>query len=262
MKKLTILVFAFAALLTACEKKTSQPDTPQEDLAAKKMLQGIWVDEDAQTVVFQAKGDSIFYPDTTSLPVGFQIVGDTLVLHGANDVKYQVIKQTQHLFVFKNQNGDDIRLTLSDNPDDAHAFSREKPQALNQNQTIRRDTVVSYNGDRYHCYVQVNPTTFKVVKTTYNDEGVEVGNVYYDNIVNLNVYRGATRLFSHDFRKKQFEKYIPQDIIKQAILNDVIFKGIDGEGIHYWVSIGVPDSMSSFQVEVVITYDGQSKIKA
>ena len=66
MKRLTILVVAFLALLTACENKASSPNTPQEDTTAKKMLQGIWVDEGAQTVAFKAKGDTIFYPDTTS----------------------------------------------------------------------------------------------------------------------------------------------------------------------------------------------------
>ncbi|WP_337637116.1 hypothetical protein [Hallella sp.] len=54
MKRLTILVVAFLALLTACENKASSPNTPQEDTTAKKMLQGIWVDEDAQTVAFKA----------------------------------------------------------------------------------------------------------------------------------------------------------------------------------------------------------------
>lgn len=261
MKKLTILALAFAAMLTACNSKPNATDKPQEDLAAKKMLQGIWVDEDAQNVAFRAKGDTIFYPDTTSLPVYFQIIGDTLVLHGANVVKYPVVKQTRHLFVFRNQNGDEVRLTLSDNPDDANAFRHEKPQVLNQNQVIRRDTVVTYNGERYHCYVQVNPTTYKVVKTSYNDEGVEVGNVYYDNIVNLNVYHGATKLFSRDFRKRQFAGYMPQALLEQAILNDLLFKGIGKDGIHYVASLGVPDDMSSFQVQVIVGFDGRLKMR-
>lgn len=261
MKRLTILVVAFLALLTACENKASSPNTPQEDTAAKKMLQGIWVDEDAQTVAFKAKGDTIFYPDTTSLPVYFQIIGDTLVLHGVNEVKYPVVKQTRHLFVFKNQNGDEVRLTLSDDPDDANAFRHEKPQAINQNQLIRRDTIVNYEGERYHCYVQVNPTSYKVVKSSYNDEGVEVGNVYYDNIVNLNVYQGAKKLFSRDFHKQQFASFIPKDVIQQVILNDVLFKKVDQEGIHYTASLGMPDNISSFQIELIVSYEGKLRMK-
>ena len=261
MKKLTILVLAFTMMLSACNNKADKSNKPQEDIAAKKMLQGIWVDEDAQTVAFKAKGDTIYYPDTTSLPVYFQIINDTLVLRGANIVKYPVVKQTRHLFVFRNQNGDEIKLTLSDDPDDANAFRHEKPQVLNQNKVIRRDTVVMHNGERYHCYVQVNPTTSKVVKTSYNDDGVEVDNVYYDNIVNLNVYHGANRLFGRDFRKQQFAGYIPSELLRQAILNDLIFKNVNKDGIHYIVSLGVPDNMSSYQIELIVGFDGKFKMK-
>ncbi len=57
--------------------------------------------------------------------------------------------------------------------------------ALNQNTLIKRDTVVVRGDEKYHLYVQVNPTSYKVYKSSYNDDGVEVDNVYYDNIVNL-----------------------------------------------------------------------------
>ncbi len=261
MKKNTIFALAFAALLGACGHKADQPGKPQEDIAAKKMLQGIWVDDDAQTVAFKIKGDTIYYPDTTSIPAYFQIIEDTLVLHGGNIVKYPIVKQAQHLFIFKNQNGDEVKLVLSSDPDNANAFRHERPQVINQNQTIRRDTVVAYNGERYHCYVQVNPTTFKVVKSSYNDEGVEVGNIYYDNIVNLNIYHGATKLFSRDFRKQQFATYIPKNLLNQAILNDLLIKDIDHEGIHYLASLGIPDNMSSFQVEVTVGFDGKLNMK-
>lgn len=55
MKKLTILVLAFMALMTGCNSKPNGADKPQEDLAAKKMLQGIWADEDAQNIAFRAR---------------------------------------------------------------------------------------------------------------------------------------------------------------------------------------------------------------
>ena len=75
-------------LLVGC--KQSNPEqpapTPVEDKEAKQMLEGIWINEDEQSVAFRAKGDSIFYPDSTSLPVAFQIFGDTLVMHGASEI--------------------------------------------------------------------------------------------------------------------------------------------------------------------------------
>lgn len=49
------------------------------------MLQGIWLnDDDEDDVAFRVKGDTIYYPDSTSQPVYFYIAGDTLVMKGAN----------------------------------------------------------------------------------------------------------------------------------------------------------------------------------
>lgn len=263
MRKIFVLVLTLLTLYaaTSCRKKSVAEDTvPQENLEAKKMLQGIWLNEDEQNVVFKAKGDTIFYPDSTSLPVYFQVVGDTLVLHGANVAKYSIIKQTQHLFVFRNQNGDEVKCVLSEDPEDNSFFSNERPQAesLNQGDLIKRDTVVEYSGERYHCYVQVNPTSYKVVSQSYNDDGVAVDNVYYDNIINLNVYHGASKLFGGDFRKQQLQGRVPQEFLSQGILSDLTLKICDDKGIHYIASLIIPGaSMSSYQVEVVVGYDGK-----
>ena len=247
--------------MASCRKGGRKPETVEEDFAAKKMLQGIWVDEDEQDVAFKAQGDTIFYPDSTSQPVYFQIINDTLVMHGANLAKYPIVKQTRHLFIFKNQNGDEVRCVLSDDPDDASSFSAKRPLPINQNQLIKRDTVVMENGERYHCYVQVNPTTYKVISPTYNDDGVEVDNIYYDNIINLNVYHNATKLFGGDFNKRQFSKWVPPQFLKESILSDMTFDRCDEKGIHYTASLIKPeDSMGSYQVDVMVTYNGHLKI--
>lgn len=254
-----LLLFFIIAGLSSCRKTSGAIIEPEENLSAKKMLQGIWVDEDGQNVAFKASGDTIFYPDSTSQPVYFQVVGDTLVLHGVNVTKYAIIRQTSHLFVFRNQNGDDVKCVRSDDPDDASLFSRERPLVLsvNQGQLIKRDTVVMYGNERYHCYVQVNPTTYKVVSQSYNNDGVAVDNVYYDNIINLNVYRGAQKLFGADFRKQQFGNEVPEQYLRQGVLSDFLFDRCDERGIHYVASFIIPGaSMSSYQVEVVITYGG------
>lgn len=242
-------------------KQTSQAEEPQEDRNAKQQLQGIWVNDEDEDIAFKAKGDTIFYPDSTSQPVYFQVFGDTLVLHGANDVKYPIVKLTHHLFIFRNQNGDEVKLKLSENPDDASLFMVERPEALNQNQLIKRDTIVTQGSEKYHCYVQINPTTYKVIKASYNDEGVEVDNVYYDNIINLHIYHGAQKLFSRDFRKQAFEGKVPKEFLRQSILSDLKLSGVDATGIHYVASLVIPDSMSSFEVEVAISYDGRMMMR-
>jgi hypothetical protein len=259
-----LLCAMLLAGISSCRKSSSPAqEAKQEDLAAKKMLQGIWVDEDEQDVAFKAKGDTIFYPDSTSQPVYFQIIDDTLVLHGANVAKYPVVKQTAHLFVFRNQNGDEVRCVLSDDPDDATFFSSRRPLPINQNQVIKRDTVIDYNGERYHCYVQVNPTTYKVTAPSYNDDGVEVDNVYYDNIINLNVFHGAQKLFGGDFKKQQFTKRVPSQFLNGSILSDLTFDHCDEKGIHYTASLIKPgDSMGSYQVDVTVSYKGHLEIES
>lgn len=99
MKDRLLIFTLLLVMLSACTgKKAQEAPKPTEDQKAKQMLQGIWVNDDEQTVAFRAKGDTIYYADSTSQPVYFQIFGDTLVLHGVNDVRYPILRQAPHLF--------------------------------------------------------------------------------------------------------------------------------------------------------------------
>ena len=181
-------------------------------------------------------------------------------MKGARDVKYPILKQVAHLFEFKSPSGDVIKLTKTSDKTYLKSFQQEKPIALNQNQLIKRDTVVSHGENRYHLYVQVNPTTYKVFKSSMNDDGVQVDNVYFDNIINLNVFHGANKLFSHDFKKKDFENKVPESFLEQAVLSDLLFERIDEKGIHYLAVLAMPDSSLSYQVKIVVSYQGKLEI--
>lgn len=233
-----------------------------EDLNAKKMLQGIWLNDDADDVAFRVKGDTIYYPDSTSQPMYFYIASDTLVMRGASEVKYPIVKQAAHLFEFKNQGGDIIKLIKTSDQSYLKAFVQQQPVALNQNQLIKRDSVVAFGDEKYHVYVQVNPTSYKVFKSAYNDDGVQVENVYYDNIVNLNIYNGANKLFSRDFHRADFSKKVPKEFLNEAILSDLVFGKIDKDGVHYFAVLAQPDSNISYQVEVIVSFKGQMKIQS
>lgn len=258
-----LVLLCAATAIVACAPKTPKNEGKvEEDKVAKQMLQGIWINADDESVAFKVKGDTIFYPDSTSSPAYFQIFRDTLVIHGADDtVKYPIVKQAPHLFMFNNSNGETVKLTLSEDALDKFQFDNNKAQVLNQNQLIKKDTLVSYEDMRYRCYIQVNPTTYKVIKATYNDEGVEVDNVYHDNIVNLTVYSGAKRLFSHDFRKNDFNKFVPQDFLMQAILSDLTLYGVDKAGVHFNALLAMPDSPSYYVVEVSVSPTGRLKMQ-
>ena len=174
MKKFWVVV-SIPLLLASCGNKDRAVEARSEDTEAKKMLQGIWLDEVEEDPSFRVAGDTIYYPDSISMPVYFKIVDDTLILEGSQTIKYPIVKQDEHLFQFVNGSGEVVKLVKSESIDDQAAFDTEPPIALNQRQTIKRDTVINVGQQRYHCYVQVNPTTYKVYKTSYNDDGVAGG---------------------------------------------------------------------------------------
>ena len=164
----------FTLLLTSCGWHTSseQASQPEENLEAKALLQGIWIEDETDEVSFRAKGDTIFYPDSTSQPAHFMIVGDSLWL---GEGHYAILKQTEHLFLLQNQNGDEVRYRKSKSDDDSLAFVRLKPEILTVTEVLKMDSVVMFGSERYHWYVAVNPTKYRVVKTAYNSDGVGGG---------------------------------------------------------------------------------------
>ena len=254
----TILCVALAVLMTACSgKKGGAPtaDSQEESRQAKAMLQGIWIDAETEDVSLSVRGDTIFYSDSTSMPAYFKIVGDSLVF--ATGTKYAIVKQTENLFWFKNQNGDLVKLEKSNNPEDAEEFIHDTPPVLTYTHQVKRDSVVMYGSERYHWYVAINPTKYKVVKRAYNDDGVEVENVYYDNIMHISVYQGAQCLFSSDFRKQQYSRYVPASFLKEAVLGNMEYDHADADGLHFRATLCIPDGASCYLVDTTISYKGQ-----
>ena len=105
-------VLMFAAFVS-CGQRAGDANLP-ESKEAKQLLQGVWSDEEAESIVFLMKGDSVYYPDSTSMPAYFRIVGDSLVL--ASGATYNIDKLTENLFWFRNQNGDLLKYRRSANP--------------------------------------------------------------------------------------------------------------------------------------------------
>lgn len=252
---LTIVILSF--VLAGCGKKTTIEVAPTEDTKAKAMLAGVWVDADEGDAVFMVKGDSIFYPDSTSQPVRFAIYSDTLVMYGGSVTKYKIIRQEQHLFEFRIQGGDVLKMVKSNDPYDAASFERRTQVTLNQRQLIKRDTVVMHADKKYHCYVQINPTTFKVLRSSYNDEGLAIDHVFYDNIIHLAVYSGADKVLSRDFRKQDFASVVPENMLNQCVLSDMLIDEVDTKGIHYTTHLAVPESPVSFVVDLIVADNGR-----
>lgn len=258
MKKLkSLYLVAFVLLVTGCQQKMQKQDLREEDMASKRLLQGVWIDDETQEVNFKINGDTIFYPDSTSQPARFMVMEDTLVV-GEPPSKYPVVKLSDNVFIFKNQNGEELKLVKSYSPDDTLAFAKTVVEVVNK--VVKKDTVVAYQGERYHCYVAINPTKYKVFRRIFNDDGVAVDNVYYDNIIHLSLYHGADKLFSSDIKKQMYSHYVPEEFLSQSILGDINFSHIDGGGFHFDAIIGIPEGTTSYVLDTEISMEGKLRI--
>ena len=84
-----------------------------------------------------------------------------------------------------------MKLEKNDGAEDVAGNEHTAPSILTYTHQVKIDSVVSYNKNRYHWYIAINPTKYKVTKRSYNEDGLEVENVYYDNIMHVSVFLGA-----------------------------------------------------------------------
>lgn len=259
MIRIGVIVVA-VLLLGGCSGKQEQAAMAEEDREAKELLQGVWVDAETEELAFRIAGDTLFYADSTSMPACFRIIGDSLVLSlGAS---YAIEKQTPHIFSLRNQNGDLITYNkLDDDEADSVFVTDVKPTVMTYTHQVKSDSVVSYNGARYHWYIAINPTRYKVARRVYNEDGIEVENVYYDNIMHISVYNGAQRLYSSDFRKQQFAKLVPATFLNEAVLANMEYSKADAAGLYFIATLCIPDGASCYQVETLVSYKGQMTMK-
>ena len=246
-------------LMIGCSSK-QQDAGVDEDREAKALMQGVWVDAETESPSFRVSGDTIYYADSTSMPACFRIIGDSLVL--SSGTSYAIEKQTAHIFSFRNQNGDLIILNkLDDAEADSLYVNDTHPVVMTYTHQVKTDSVVNYNGARYHWYIAINPTRYKVVRRTFNEDGMEVESVYYDNIMHISIYNGAQRLYSSDFRKQQYAHLVPTAFLEEAVLAKMEFVKADAAGLHFNATLCIPDGASCYLVETVISYKGEMTTK-
>lgn len=252
--KALALIMMLATAITSCGGRQGNPADAPESLEAKQLLQGVWVDDDTEDVVFKMQGDSVFYADSTSVPSYFKVVGDTLYI--GSTARYCIEKHTEHVLWFRGPDGELMKLNKDDELKDD--FRREETKILSLTSVLKRDTVVFWNNERYHLYIAINPTKYKVTRHALNEDGLDVENVYYDNIIHLSIFQGATQLFSRDFRKQFFERHVPKNILPQTVLNDMQYAKTDAKGFHFNTSLCIPDGASCYLVEVIVGRDGKT----
>lgn len=260
MNKLLIIIISIVLTcsLWSCKSHGKPQDESRE---AKALLQGVWMDRETEDLLFSVKGDTVYYADSTSLPAYFKIVGDTLYV-GSN-VGYHIEKQTDHLLWFKKQNGEVLKLEKVDEEEMQEQAVIPQPQTTIQTLTevLKRDTVIFKDGQRYHCYIAVNPTHYKVIYHTVNEDGLDVDEVFYDNIINISIFKGTNQIFKRDLRKKDYAKLVDKDFLEKAILNDMTFDKADAQGFHFTASLCLPNGASSYRVDNIISDNGSIHFK-
>ena len=254
--KLFSKVLICISLMSSCSgQPQKKEEMEKEDLIAKEWLQGTWIDDMTETPLFTAKGDTIYYIDEPAVPVAFKIIEDTLKTYGRKVSNYHIKKQGKSFIWIQSFMGDILQLSKAENSQDSLWIPRQTPKEKTDN-VISKDNVVHYNNQRFRGYVYINPTNIKVHQPEITEEGLEIENIYYDNIIHICVYEGKNKLFGRDMKKQDFDSLIPAEYYQRAILSDMEFGGVNAKGYQYQATLCIPNSASCYLVNISITKDG------
>ena len=255
-----LAISLLAILLLACiSGKKDNFAKQEEDIKAKELLQGIWLDDDTENPLMRIIGDTIYYADS-STPIAFKILHDTLYTYGNDTTYYKIDKQAEHIFWFHSIADNIIKLHKSEDPNDSLSFSDKEIIIPTYTEVTKRDSIVSFGGTRYRAYVYINPSKKRVVKTTYSEDGISMDNVYYDNVMHICVYEGQKSLFASDLTKQMFESVVPADFLAQSILSDTKFVKVDKNGFHYQAVLAIPESSIYSIANLLVSFDGNMVI--
>ena len=254
--KLFSKVLICISLMSSCSgQPQKKEEMEKEDLIAKEWLQGTWIDDMTETPLFTAKGDTIYYIDEPAAPVAFKIIEDTLKTYGRKVSNYHIKKQGKSFIWIQSFMGDILQLSKAENSQDSLWIPRQTPKEKTDN-VISKDNVVHYNNQRFRGYVYINPTNIKVHQPEITEEGLEIENIYYDNIIHICVYEGKNKLFGRDMKKQDFKSLIPEEYFQRAILSDMNFVGVNTKGYQYQATLCIPNSASCYLINISITTDG------
>ena len=123
-----VAVSLMAILFAACSGNKSPHSLQQEkeDLSAKELLQGIWLDDETESPLMRVEGDTIYYADAQSTPIAFKIMRDILYTYGNDTTYYKIDKQGEHIFWFHSITDNVIKLHKSEDLNDSIYFVRQE----------------------------------------------------------------------------------------------------------------------------------------
>lgn len=136
-------------------------------------------------------------------------------MKGQNQNEYKIAKQSENVFVLINDNGDEVRLVKSKNKDLRASFGYQV-YALNTFMNAQTDTVVRTSMGYFESKITVKTTSDRVIKSTYNENGIEVDNAYLDNVASLSISNQGKLVYMHDFRKQEFASLIDKKFLEKV----------------------------------------------
>ena len=263
MKSAKYIFLISLVILSSCQKSGNRLQRMSEDKVAKELLQGMWVDDSSDKPVLSVIGDTLRYADQNAAPVLFKIIRDSIYLLGDDTISYKIARQGENTFWINTAIDELMKLHRSDYEEDRLAFRPQQDQVQVNviQQYVEKDSVIVYDDVRYRGYVFINPSRYKVVRTLYDENGIGVESVYYDNIIHICVYNGAYELYGRDINKQMFSDYVDAESLSSSILSDMDFVAVDEAGYHYRAMLTVPESAVSQVLELVISPQGTLQIK-
>ena len=136
-------------LFTACtEQSRKEEKIEKEDLKAKELLQGTWIDDMTETPLLQFKGDTLYYMDESVSPVAFKVIKDSLKTYGQQTSSYHIEKQGEYIFWIQSTMGEILQLSKAESSIDT-LFSVQEAQTNEHNQEVMvKDHIVHFNNTR------------------------------------------------------------------------------------------------------------------
>ena len=256
-----LFYFIFIFFSINCTNVSKKENKLEEDVEAKKTLQGTWINELEGDEMFTVKGDTLYYADSISAPVAFCVRHDSLIIFSHSQVSYVIKRLNTTQLHFENSNGDVIELVKSNNTTQPLERGEYKGAIdINQGKKIKRDSILKYREKNYHAYSQVNPTTYKVYQQKTNDDGLTVETIFYDNLVYIALYDGVNKVFGQNIVKTDFSNIVPEEYLKQAILSDIIIDGVVNDMVRFIAILSIPDSYTNYRVNIDVSFDGKKRL--
>lgn len=249
-------------LLWACGSNTAQPSRSvlqKNNTVAEELFCGIWMLSDSDTPFLKVTKDSLMFYEQQNSQMAYDIIKDSLIVYGSTGTfGYKIVRQSEYTFWFNSLSDHLVKLYKSDNLEDSLYFVNNTVEidSLDTDtvrQVLQKDTIIYQDNTRFRGYTFINPTSMKVFKPTYSDEGMRIDQVFYDNIIYICVYKGKEKLFGQNIAKQDFESLLDSDFYRSVILGDVSFIGVDKDHFYFQAVVEVPNSLIFDLIDVTVS---------